>query len=87
MQDSEKVYKIELSNEEYEFLENLRNVLYNKFSKMNEKELIEYFKNLCPEESLNFEKEIHGTIYKVNTYFNENSKYSILQELFKIFRN
>lgn len=86
MQDSEKVYKIELSKEEYEFLENLRNELYNKFSKMNEKELIEYFKNLCPEESLNFEKEIKGTVYKVNTYFNEDSKYSILQEFFKIFR-
>ena len=86
MQDSEKVYKIELSNEEYEFLENLRNELYNKFSKMSEKELIEYLKNLCPEESLNFEKEIKGTAYKVNTYFNENSKYTILQVLFKIFR-
>ncbi len=86
MQDNEKVYKIELSNEEYEFLENLRNELYNKFSKMNEKELIEYFKNLCLEESLNFEKEIKGTVYKVNTYFNEDSKYTILQTLFKIFR-
>ena len=86
MQDNERIYKIELSKEEYEFLENLRNELYNKFSKMNKKELIEYFKNLCSEESLNFEKEIKGTVYKVNTYFNENSKYSILQELFKIFR-
>ena len=86
MQDNEKIYKIELSKEEYEFLENLRNELYTKFSKMNEKELIEYFKNLYPEESLNFEKEIKGTVYKVNTYFNEDSKYTILQALFKIFR-
>ena len=80
------VYRLELTDKEYEFIENLRNELYNKFSKMNKKELIEYFKNLCSEESLNFEKEIKGTVYKVNTYFNENSKYSILQELFKIFR-
>lgn len=87
MQDNERIYKIELSKEEYEFLENLRNELYNKFSKMSEKELIEYFKNLCPKESLNFEKEIKGTVYKVNTYFNEDSKYTILQALFKIFRN
>ena len=86
MKDNEKIYKKELSKEEYEFLENLRNELYNKFSKMSEKELIDYFKNLCPEESLNFEKEIKGTVYKVNTYFNEDSKYSILQALFKIFR-
>ena len=86
MQDNERIYKIELSNEEYEFLQNLRNELYNKFSKMSEKELIEYFKNICSEESLNFEKEIKGTVYKVNTYFNENSKYTILQAFFRIFR-
>ena len=86
MQDNERIYKIELSKEEYEFLDNLRNELYNKFSRMNEKELIEYFKNLCIEESLNFEKEIKGTVYKVNTYFNEDSKYTILQALFKIFK-
>ena len=86
MQDNERVYQLELSNKEYEFLENLINELYNKFSKMSEQELIEYFKNLCPEESLNFEKEIKGTVYKVNTYFNENSKYTVLQELFRIFR-
>lgn len=86
MQDNERIYKIELSKEEYEFLDNLRNELYNKFSRMNEKELIEYFKNLCIEESLNFEKEIKGTVYKVNTYFNEDLKYTILQALFKIFK-
>ena len=86
MQDNEKIYRIELSKEEYQFLDNLRNELYNKFSKMTEKELIEYFKSLCPEESLSFEKEIKGTVYKVNTYFNENSKYTILQALFEIFR-
>ena len=86
MQDNERVYQLELSNKEYEFLENLINELYIKFSKMSEQELIEYLKNLCPEESLNFEKEIKGTVYKVNTYFNENSKYTVLQELFRIFR-
>ena len=86
MQDNERIYKIELSKEEYEFLENLRNELYNKFSKMNKKELIEYFKNLCSEESLNFEKEIKGTVYKINTYFSKNSEYTILQDLFRIFR-
>ena len=26
MQDNEKIYRIELTNEEYEFLENLRNI-------------------------------------------------------------
>ena len=53
---------------------------------MNKEELIEYFKSLCPEENLNFEKQINGKTYKVNTYFNEDSEYTILQILFEILR-
>ena len=86
MQDSEKIYRIELTNEEYEFLENLRNELYHQLSKMNKEELIEYFKSLYPEKNLNFEKQINDKTYKVNTYFNENSEYTILQILFEILR-
>ena len=84
--NNEKIYRIELSNEEYDFLENLRNELYHKLSKMNKQELIKYFKSLCPEENLNFEKQINGKTYKVNTYFNEDSEYTILQILFEILR-
>ena len=86
MQDNEKIYRIELTNEEYEYLENIKNELYNKLSKMSEDELKDYLKNLCIEPNLNFEKEIKGTVYKVNTYFNKNSEYTILQDLFRIFR-
>lgn len=84
--NNEKIYKIELTNEEYKFLENLRNELYHKLSKMNKEELIEYFKSLYPEKNLNFEKQINGKTYKVNTYFNEDSEYTILQILFEILR-
>lgn len=84
--NNEKIYRIELTNEEYDFLENLRNELYHKLSKMNKEELIEYFKSLYPEKNLNFEKQINGKTYKVNTYFNENSEYTILQILFEILR-
>ena len=84
--NNEKIYRIELTNEEYEFLENLRNELYNKLSKMNKEELIQYFKSLCPEEDLNFEKQINGKTYKVNAYFNENSEYTILQIILEILR-
>lgn len=87
MQDKEIVYKIELTNEEYQILENLQQELYNKFSKMNKDELKRYFENLCIENNLNFEKEINGTVYKVNTYFSKDSEYTILQELFRIFRD
>ena len=53
---------------------------------MSEDELKDYLRNLCIEPNLNFEKEIKGTVYKVNTYFNKNSEYTILQDLFRIFR-
>ena len=84
--NNEKIYRIELTNEEYEFLENLKNELYHKLSKMNKEELIEYFKSLYPEENLNFEKQINDKTYNVNTYFNEESEYTILQIIFEILR-
>ena len=84
--NNEKIYRIELTNEEYKFLENLKNELKHKLSKMNKEEHIEYFKSLCPEENLNFEKQINGKTYKVNTYFNENSEYTILQIILEILR-
>ena len=84
MQDN-IVYRLELTDEEYEFIENLRNELYDKLSKMNKDELREYFENLCIEQNLNFEKEIKGTVYKIKTYFSKDSEYTILQDLFRIF--
>ena len=86
MQDNEKIYRIELTNEEYEFLENLKKEFCNKLSKMSNEEITEYLKSFYPEPNLNFEKEIKGTVYKVNTYFSKNSEYTILQDLFRIFR-
>ena len=85
MQDSEKVYRIELTNEEYEFIENLKNELCDKLSKMTKEELTEYLESFYPERNLNFEKEIKGTVYKVNTYFNKDSEHTILTRFFEIF--
>lgn len=86
MQDKNTIYKLELTDKEYEYLDNIKNELYNKLSKMSEDELRNYLKNLCIEENLNIEKEIKGTVYKVNAYFDKNSEYTILQDLFRIFR-
>ena len=85
MQDNEKIYKIELTNEEYEVLENLKTEFCNKLSKMSNEEITEYLKSFYPEQNLNFEKEIKGITYKVNTYFNIDSEYTILQRLLRIF--
>ena len=86
MQDNEKICRIELTNEEYECLENLKTEFCNKLSKMSNEEITEYLKNFYPEQNLNFEKEIKGTVYKVNTYFSKDSEYTILQDFFRIFR-
>ena len=74
MQDNNTIYKLELTDKEYEYLDNIKNELYNKLSKMSEDELRNYLKKICIEENLNFEKEIKGTVYKVNTYFDKNSE-------------
>ncbi len=86
MQDNEKIYRIELTNEEYEFIQNLKNELCDKLSKMTKEELTKYLKSFYPEQDLNFEKEIKGTIYKVNTYFNKDSEHTILTRFFEIFK-
>ena len=86
MQDNEKIYRIELTNEEYKFLENLKNEFCNKLSKMNKEERAEYLKSFYLEQNLNFEKEIKGSVYKVNTYFNKNSEHPILTRFFEIFQ-
>ena len=85
MQDN-IVYRLELTDKEFEFIEYLRKELYDKISKMSESELREFFENLCIEQNLNFEKEIKGTVYKVNTYFNKDAAHTILTRFFEIFK-
>ena len=42
MQDNNTIYKLELTDKEYEYLENIKNELYNRLSKMSEDELKDY---------------------------------------------
>ncbi len=85
MQDNDKIVITGLTDEEYEFIENIRKENAERLIKMSKEELLDYIKTLCPEQNLNFEKEIKGTTYKVNTYFNIDSEYTILQSLLRIF--
>ena len=80
-----KIYRIELTNAEYEYVENLQKEYYEKLNKMTKEERLQYFRNnYCNEQKLNFEKEINGTIYKVNTHFNVNAEESILNKFFRL---
>ena len=79
MNDNNEKYRIELSNEEYEYVEKLKQEYYKKLENMTKNERLQYFRdNIAIENKFNLEKEINGTIYKVNTYFDENAEESIL---------
>lgn len=75
MNDNNEKYRIELSSEEYEYVEKLKQEYYKKLDNMTKDERLQYFRdNIAIENKLNFEKEINGTIYKVDTYFDEMLK-------------
>ena len=85
MNDNNEKYRIELSNEEYKYVEKLKQEYYKKLENMTKDERLQYFRdNIAIENKLNFEKEINGTIYKVNTYFDENAEESILNKFFRL---
>ena len=85
MNDNNEKYRIELSNEEYEYVEKLKQEYYKKLENMSKDERLQYFRdNIAIENKLNFEKEINGTVYKVNTYFDENAEESILNKFFRL---
>lgn len=85
MNDNNEKYRIELSNEEYEYVEKLRQEYYKKLDNMTKDERLQSFRdNIAIENKLNFEKEINGTVYKVNTYFDKNAEESILNKIFRL---
>ena len=85
MNDNNEKYRIELSSEEYEYVEKLKQEYYKKLDNMTKDERLQYFRNnIAIENKLNFDKEINGTVYKVNTYFDENAEESILNKIFRL---
>ena len=87
MQDN-IVYKVELTDKEYNFIEKAKQEYYLKLSKMTKEQRLQYFRDkYLIENNLNFEKEINGTVYKVNAYFNDNSQESILEKVNRMIKN
>ena len=85
MNDNNEKYRIELSKEEDASVEKPKQEYYKKLENMTKNERLQYFRdNIAIENKLNFEKEINGTIYKVNTYFDENAEESILNKFFRL---
>lgn len=87
MQDN-IVYRLELTDKEFKYLEDLKQEYYNKLNQMTKEQRLQYFRdNIVIEKNLNFKKEINGTIYKVNAYFNEKDYESILDKFFRLTKN
>ena len=82
------VYRLELTDKEFKYLEDLKQEYYNKLNQMTKEQRLQYFRdNIAIEKNLNFKKEINGTIYKVNAYFNEKDYESILDKFFRLTKN
>lgn len=79
--------RIELTEKEIDLINNSVNDFIEKLNTMTKDERLAYFKEMCPENNLNFEKEINGKVYKVNAYFNGESNLSILNQIYTIIEN
>ena len=76
--------KIELTEKEIDLIKNSVDDFIEKLDTMTNDERMAYFKEMCPENNLNFEKDINGKIYRVNTYFNRESNLTILNQIYTI---
>ena len=79
--------KIELTEKEIDFIKKSVDDFFVKLDTMTKDERMAYFKEMCPENNLNFEKEINGKVYKVNAYFNEESNQTIISQIYTIMEN
>ena len=79
--------RIELTEKEISLINNSVDEFMQKLDTMTKDERLAYFKEMCPENNLNFEKEINGKVYEVNAYFNNESNLSILNQIYTIMEN
>ena len=58
MNDNNEKYRIELSNEEYEYVEKLKQEYYKKLENMTKNERLQYFRdNIAIENKLNLKRK------------------------------
>ena len=76
--------RIELTKKEIDLINNSVDEFMLKLDTMTKDERLAYFKEMCPENNLNFEKEINGKVYKVNAYWSNESNLTILNQIYTI---
>jgi len=76
------INNIELTKSEYDLLNKIRTETYAKLSAMTKEQRLEWFRHYP--HPINFQKEINGTVYTVNTHFNNKSDETIVEKAERI---
>lgn len=79
--------RIELTEKEIKLVKQCVDNYIKELGSMTKDERMAHFKEMCPEKYLNFEKEINGKVYQVNTFFNNTSNEAILGQILRIIKN
>lgn len=72
------INNIELTKSENELLNKIKSETYAKLSAMTKEQRLEWFAHYP--HPINFKKEINGTVYTVNTHFNNFANESIVEK-------
>ncbi len=85
---SEAVYKIkDLSEDEFnfitEFMKEIKNMI-SKISSMTQEERLAWYEKFQYPRPINFEKKIDGTVYSVNSHFNQKSNEPLVKKIERI---
>lgn len=74
--------KLELTKNEYDLLNEIREKTFSKLSAMTREQRLEWFSHYP--HPINFQKEINGTIYTVNAHFNNSANETIIEKAERI---
>ncbi len=74
--------KLELTKNEYDLLNEIREKTFSKLSVMTREQRLEWFAHYP--HPLHFQKEINGTVYTVNTHFNDSANETIIEKAERI---
>lgn len=74
--------KLELTKQEYDLLNEIREKTFSKLSAMTREQRLERFSHYP--HPINFQKEIKGTVYTVNTHFNNSANETIIEKAERI---
>lgn len=74
--------KLKLTKNEYDLLNEIREKTFSKLSAMTREQRLAWFAHYP--HPINFEKEINGTVYTVNTHFKDSANETIIEKAERI---